>query len=156
MKRTVILLLWCLAFLPILAQDLSMMKLSMKDGTNINIELDKSPEVMLDEETLVIKWVDSASPKSVSIDDVVDIRFTNISGIEAISSENAPDISFKVSGKTLRITNIPAESQLMVVSIAGITVLTRKVSDMTEINLNDFSSGIYVIRINDKSLKITL
>ncbi|MDE6324281.1 MAG: T9SS type A sorting domain-containing protein [Paramuribaculum sp.] len=75
-------------------------------------------------------------------------------GISDVANDNILSVNW--AGDVLRIGNLPSESRLTVVSVDGRSLLSRVVSGDCEIDLGEFSSGVYIVNVNNQSLKVAV
>ncbi len=74
-------------------------------------------------------------------------------GIESIFSET---ITVTLDGSTLSLRNLNPGTRVAVTDMAGQTVKTLTASGDVDIPVNDLHKGIYVVTVNNKSIKIAL
>lgn len=74
-------------------------------------------------------------------------------GIESVFTESTTIV---IDGSTLNINNLNPGSHVTITNMAGQTVKSITAGGNIEFSLNDLHKGIYVVTVNNKSLKIAV
>lgn len=74
--------------------------------------------------------------------------------ISDIKKESALTIDW--SGNILHVGNLSDQSVVTVTSLDGRNMLSLKVSGECEIDLGEFAAGVYVVNVNNQSLKVAV
>lgn len=98
---------------------------------------------------------------SYELDDVRHWTFSSESGdsdgwagISDVRKDSAITIDW--SGNILHVGNLSDQSVVTVTSIDGRSMFRRTVSGECEIDLGEFATGVYVVNINNQSLKVAV
>lgn len=128
------------------------------DGTNLLLAIENGMTTEFDNGDILMQ-----SPKgtiAIPTSDVKSFNFSTIpgvdwgtAGIDEVPSEAA---SIVVNELSVELDNIPASSHISLVNLAGQTVKSFQASGSVSIATGSLANGIYILSINNKSIKIAL
>ena len=95
----------------------------------------------------VVKWTYSDEPGDDSL-----------WGLAAIGdvAGDSNDAAMTTEGGILSVSNLPQNSKVSVVSVSGSVLRQATVSGEYVMSLGDFTPGIYIVTVNEKSFKIAI
>lgn len=75
---------------------------------------------------------------------------------DSTDDTNNETVGISVGKDYIKLTNLPDEYSISLISIDGRVVATDKVSDLNEVFWHSLNHGIYVLNYNDTAIKIVL
>lgn len=89
-------------------------------------------------------------------EDVRKISFKNlVTGIENVQEETNEGVTIKRNGSLITVSGISGKAHLGMFDISGRPVMNRTISGETEISTDGLSSGVYILRVNNKTFKFS-
>ncbi|MBE6317719.1 MAG: T9SS type A sorting domain-containing protein [Bacteroidales bacterium] len=124
---------------------------TMVDGTTATINFDENPIIKLKPEKLVVQ-TDIATTE---FDRSKVARFNYVGDVTTrVDAVVKNDVKVFNKGGVLLFANLPVNSEIRLFSADG-KLLKRDIStDNYVLNITDFSSGIYIVKVNGVSTKI--
>ncbi len=124
---------------------------TMVDGTTATINFDENPIIKLKPEKLVVQ-TDIATTE---FDRSTVARFNYVGDVTTrVDAVVKNDVKVFNKGGVLLFANLPVNSEIRLFSADG-KLLKRDIStDNYVLNITDFSSGIYIVKVNGVSTKI--
>lgn len=125
-------------------------------GENQDVELSSIHKITFSEEDLILNYV-SEDTENIEMLSIRKITFntdntdiTNTSGIE-----NKIWVSPNPFRNHIKINNLPeGRSEIRIFSISGKLILQTELYDSSTIDINHLTEGIYVLKVNNQTLKI--
>ena len=147
---TALTLLW---LLPSHAQSVEIRALvTLNNGEEQLFVLDENDQLAFEgQQTLLI--TNLGTTHRINIDDIRKIEFVNITGTQERTAD-APFFYPNPVEQYLLLGNIEEGQTVSVYSLEGRLLRTFKVSPNEPIDLGDLPSGLYILRILDKNLKL--
>lgn len=115
---------------------------------------ESQPEVSFAGDKLMVKSNDSSEPVQFEIDNVASIKFTKTSGIDDIAS--AAGITVSNTFDSIIFGNLPDDSQVIVYSLDGRAIVNLRASGEYIFSKNSVNHGIYIVKINSFTTKISI
>jgi hypothetical protein len=143
-------LLW---FLPSHAQSVEIRALvTLHNGEEQLYVLDENDQLAFEgQQTLLI--TDLGTTHRINIDDIRKIEFVDITGAQE-SQANTPFLYPNPVERYLAIGNIEEGQTVSIYSLEGRLLRAFKANPNEPIDLGDLPSGLYILRILDKNLKL--
>lgn len=79
-----------------------------------------------------------------------------LSAIGDVAVDGSIEPGVTRDGSVIRVTNLPDGSKVSVVTMAGAVVTSAVVSGEYTMPVDDFTAGVYIVTVNDKSFKIAI
>jgi hypothetical protein len=128
------------------------MKVFKKDGTHQSFKLkDISKMFCKDAQFHVMETKDV----KISLTDISVIKFENLSGLETPRVVDSESFSVKVCDRIVKIEGINA-GRVNIYSIGGQNLYSNPEWKGEDITLSNVTSGIYLIKVNNKTNKIII
>ena len=153
MKTTRILLMLLTFFVSkaAMADDL-VLQVWQANGKVMNISLNEEPRTTYSDGQLIITT--TKTTVTFPLEEVVKYTYADASGI---SSPNAVGSEFSADGETITFTGLKPNTPVYVYSVAGqlLTTVTATGQSKTKISVSQFPVGVYVVKANGVTYKIT-
>lgn len=122
--------------------------LSLKNGTEVAFAFSSKPRLAMGEELTII------APDGTNVvyayADVKNVRFGEFSGtgIDSVpSTENTPDVTFRISGGQLHVFGLPKGESVSIYDLAGRRVAMQKqATDGSTLSIPLNATGVLVVR----------
>lgn len=130
------------------------MTINSKSGESVKFEFDSQPEVSFLGDKLLVKTADAGTPVEFEMDDIDSISMSDSSGV---SETEASTILMRATSMGVMFSNLPADSEIYVYSINGGVVKHLRSNDTQfELRRDELAKGVYIVKINNFTSKITL
>lgn len=148
MKKIALSLMVALSCLTAKATDGKSLFVSFNDGSKIEFALNSLPEVTFGNDQMTIKT--TATTASYELWKVSTFTYGTTTGIKQVETNN----QFALEGDRLIVDGI--KNQISAFALDGKKVSLSPIitGDKTVINLDELTQGVYIIKINNKSIKI--
>ena len=113
-------------------------------------------KITFQDETFTFTFADGITDDVVfCYDEVRRMEFSNVStGIGNVTLDyGAGDVTISFDGSTLFIKGCMEPSEVYVYDISGRPVVKRSVDDYAEISVENLSSGVYILKLNNNTFK---
>lgn len=151
MRHTLTLLLaFCLGTAAAWADGYRSLIVTFQDGTTSQLNLTDGMQTKFT--TTQVRFVDGATMVTFDKTTVASWRFDESVGIHSVQGEAAPAIS----GRTIRLSAVPAGTAVRVVTADGRTIVSETVAGNYEISLQGQPAGTYIIGIGQQAFKISV
>ena len=152
MRHTLTLLLaFCLGTAAAWADGYRSLIVTFQDGTTSQINLTDGMQTKFT--TTQVRFVDGATMVTFDKTTVASWRFDESVGIHSIQGEAAAPA---ISGRTVRLSAVPAGTTVRVVTADGRTIVSETVAGNYEISLQGQPAGTYIIGIGQQAFKISV
>lgn len=152
MKQRINLLLFGMFLIGITAAAQTKLVVNGPDGKATNIPVGTISEVTFSENGMTV--VTPAESLTFAFSDISDISFdAQVEGVDGSIAE-LDDLTISYNSGLLSVT-APAEINLSVFNIQGQQLIQVSASEHATVDMNPLSSGIYVVRVNNKTIKLT-
>lgn len=122
-------------------------------GDAVTFRFDSQPEVSFLGSKLQIKTADSPAV-TFELDNIESIEFAKVSGAELPADGG---IVMSVDAEAVRFANIAEDAQVLLVDLAGHTLLSQSCSGGEfAIRRADYPHGVYVVKIDGFTSKVIL
>lgn len=148
-KQIVLVAVLLLIPISVAANSYNQIILTYNDGDIATVNIEADTRMTFDAENILLS--SDVADLSFPISEVEKFTYGFSAGVETIDSGNV-DISF--SGNVLSLSNIPVGSTVEVYSLNGVVAKSLRCSGSAEIDLAPLSSGIYLLLINNMTMKI--
>lgn len=122
----------------------------LNDGSQVDITMTDGLSLSFDETNLVATG--SGADVTVEKSKIVKLSHSQQSGIADITADGG----FSHDGNALNFDNLPDGSTVAVYGINGVAVYSARVSGSHTLPLDGMAPGIYVVRVNNMSYKISV
>lgn len=139
--------------LPTVAQaDNMVLQVWQSDGKVMNISLDEQPVTTYSDGQLIITT--TKTTVTFPLEQVVKYIYADASGI---SSPNAVGSKMSADGETITFTGLKANTPVSLYTVAGqlVNTVTATGQSKTVVSVSKFPVGVYVVKANDMTFKIT-
>lgn len=128
------------------------LQVSLSDGSQVDIRMSEELRVKFTETQLVAVGTDA--DVAVDRDDIVYFNhiFKDWGAVTGVSEDSAP----RFEGNSLMFDALPDGSSVAVFDTAGVKVMSQTASGSHELRLGSLPSGVYVVRVNNLSYKVTV
>ena len=151
MRHTLTLLLaFCLGTAAAWADGYRSLIVTFQDGTTSQLNLTDGMQTKFT--TTQVRFVDGTTMVTFDKTTVASWRFDESVGIHSVQGEAAPAIS----GRTIRLSAVPAGTTVRVVTADGRTIVSETVAGNYEISLQGQPAGTYIIGIGQQAFKISV
>ena len=123
--------------------------LTYHDGDIATVNIEPDTRLRFDAENILLS--SDIANLSFPISDVKKFTYGFSAGVEPIGGD---DIGVSFSGNTLSLSDLPDGSMVAVYSLNGTLVKSLRCTETASINLEPLSPDIYLLRINDMTIKI--
>lgn len=121
-------------------------------GEPVVIHFDHSPEISFTATGLRLTST-ATDPVTFDFDEIDSMDFTSISKVESVGAD---EISLRLTPQALIVENAPEDSNISIFAIDGKQVLVSSFNSSCSVSRTLIPQGIYIIRINNSTFKITL
>lgn len=149
MRKTLLLLFICAA-LQAWSIGYHQLRVNLTGGEQVSIELSEDLKVSFTEENLEAHGVyaDVVIPRV----NIVDFEHLEESGVDIIGAESG----VQRVGNSLTFTGLADNSEISVIDMGGRLVSSEKASGQYTLSLDGLTAGVYVVRVNNMSYKVTV
>ncbi|MDD5871528.1 MAG: T9SS type A sorting domain-containing protein [Bacteroidales bacterium] len=128
------------------------LQVTLKSGEPAIFLFEDSPEISFLAESLQIKTL-GAEPATYEIDAVESIDFVDYG---SATSLNRSTILVATTPGQIVFRNLPRGSRVCVVALDGRTIVNTTASDSFTLDRGSLSHGIYIVKINNFTTKISI
>lgn len=84
------------------------------------------------------------------------IVFTSVAtGIAQVTPEGVSSIDISYDGSVLRITGCKSSAQLRIYDVTGRPVIGKTINGDTDISTENLPSGVYILKLNNRTFKFS-
>ena len=148
MKKIVLSLLIALSCISAKAADGKSLFVSFNDGSRIEFALSTLPEVTFGNDKMTVK--STATTASYELWKVSTFTYGTTTGIKQVETNN----KFAFEGDRIIVDGTNNKVSAFALDGKAIKLSPITVGDKTIINLSELTNGVYIIKINNKSLKV--
>lgn len=134
------------------ANNFNIVSIHLNDDSKVDLEINDNVKMSFTETHLIIDGYDT----EVAIERSKLVKFTHSlkadSAIDAIETEGSAD----VKGDKILFYGLPANTAVEVYNLGGVQVKSVIAEGDYELNLNGLGSGIYIVRAQGNSFKVTV
>jgi hypothetical protein len=126
------------------------------DGSEQNFSITESGKLYFDETNLIVEVSnDDLYPNAyIALNTIRKLLFPNYTGVENTLAEQGIAVYPNPAGRFIRIAGGEQEKiQVTLLSMEGKILLYRQVNANEDIDVSHLSPGLYLIRVNTKTLK---
>lgn len=145
--------------LPVMADDDTAIKIIGTSGGAQEFSINNVGKITFQDETFTFSFTDGVTENMIFwYDEVKRMEFTDIAtGIDNVTQEyNEDEIAISFDGSTLFISGCAVPSQMQVYDISGRPVMKRMVHGVVKVSVGNLSSGVYILKLNDKNFKFNI
>ncbi|MGM9841365.1 MAG: T9SS type A sorting domain-containing protein [Candidatus Limisoma sp.] len=128
------------------------LQVTLKSGEPAIFLFEDSPEISFQAESLQITTLGN-EPTTYEIDAVESIDFVDYGGTTSL---NRSTILVATTPGQIVFRNLPAGSRVCVVALDGRTIVDTTASDSFSLDRSSLSHGVYIVKINDFTTKISI
>ncbi len=148
MKKIALSLLVALSCLTAKATDGKSLFVSFNDGSKIEFALSTLPEVTFGNDQMTVKT--TATTASYELWKVSTFTYGTTTGIKQVETNN----KFALEGDRIIVDGTKNQVSAFALDGKKVSLSPIVTGDKTIINLDGLSQGVYIIKINNKSIKI--
>ena len=148
MKKIALSLLIALSFISAKAADGKSLFVSFNDGSKIEFALSTLPEVTFGNDKMTVK--STATTASYELWKVSTFTYGTTTGIKQVETNN----KFAFEGDRIIVDGTNNKISTFALDGKAIKLSPTTAEGKTIINLNALTNGVYIIKINNKSLKV--
>lgn len=148
MKKIALSLLVALSCLTARATDGKSLFVSFNDGSKIEFALSTLPEVTFGNDQMTVKT--TATTASYELWKVSTFTYGTTTGIKQVETNN----KFALEGDRIIVDGTKNQVSAFALDGKKVSISPIITGDKTIINLDGLSQGVYIIKINNKSIKI--
>lgn len=148
MKKIALSLLVALSCLTARATDGKSLFVSFNDGSKIEFALSTLPEVTFGNDQMTVKA--TATTASYELWKVSTFTYGTTTGIKQVETNN----KFALEGDRIIVDGTKNQVSAFALDGKKVSISLIITGDKTIINLDGLSQGVYIIKINNKSIKI--
>lgn len=150
--RTAVLLLMMMLGVIIHAQEYESVTMTMVNGVTTTVKLSGEPTIKFVDDKLIITTKEATA--EFDRQEIMQLNYNVVAGVENINHDS---ISVVNNGEALIFENLPANSRIMVYDLSG-RLLKSYIADsyIFELPFSSFFKGIYIVRVNGVSTKISV
>ena len=148
MKKIALSLLIALSFISAKAADGKSLFVSFNDGSKIEFALSTLPEVTFGNDKMTVK--STATTASYELWKVSTFTYGTTTGIKQVETNN----KFAFEGDRIIVDGTNNKISTFALDGKAIKLSPTTAEGKTIINLNALTNGVYIIKINNKSIKV--
>lgn len=148
MKKIALSLMVALSCLTAKATDGKSLFVSFNDGSKIEFALSTLPEVTFGDDQMTVKT--TATTASYELWKVSTFTYGTTTGIKQVETNN----KFALEGDRIIVDGTKNQVSAFALDGKNVSLSPIVTGDKTVINLDGLSQGVYIIKINNKSIKI--
>ena len=148
MKKIALSLLIALSCISAKAADGKSLFVSFNDGSKIEFALSTQPEITFGNDKMTVK--STATTASYELWKVSTFTYGTTTGIKQVETNN----KFAFEGDRIIVDGTNNKGSAFALDGKNIKLSPITVGDKTIINLSELTNGVYIIKINNKSLKV--
>jgi len=148
MKKIALSLMVALSCLTAKATDGKSLFVSFNDGSKIEFALSTLPEVTFGDDQMTVKT--TATTASYELWKVSTFTYGTTTGIKQVETNN----KFALEGDRIIVDGTKNQVSAFALDGKKVSLSPIVTGDKTVINLDGLSQGVYIIKINNKSIKI--
>lgn len=128
------------------------LKVGLADGSQVDIRMSDDLRVKFTESQLVAVGTDT--DVAVDRDNILYFNhdYEDWDSVKEVSTDSAP----RFNGDSMLFDSLPDGSVIAVFDMAGATVMSHTASGSHELRLGLLPAGVYVVRVNNMSYKVTV
>lgn len=149
MKKIALSLLVALSYSTVKAADSKSLFVTFNDGQKVEFALSKAPEVTFGNDQMTIKTTEATV--SYELWKVSTFTYSTTTGIKDMETNK----SFALEGNRIIIDGANNKVSAFALDGKAIHLSPATLGNKTIIQLDELTQGIYVIKVNNKSIKIT-
>ena len=134
------------------ANNYNIVSIHLNDDSKVDLQINDDVKMSFTETHLIVEGYET----EVAIERSKLVKFTHTlkvdSAIDAIESEG----STEVKGDQILFHGLPANTAVEVYNLGGVQVKSAVAEGDYELNLNGLGSGIYIVRAQGNSFKVTV
>lgn len=124
-------------------------------GEVTEIKIDDVRNITFQDETLTMLLLEQGT-KVFNYSDIGKICFETVStSIESVTPDDGDETAISYDGNVLRISGCTKPSHFRIFDITGQNVMNSSIQGDTEISVGNLSSGIYILKVNNKTFKFS-
>ncbi len=134
------------------AQEYESVTMTMVNGVTTTVKLSGEPTIKFVDDKLIITTKEATA--EFDRQEIMQLNYNVVAGVENINHDS---ISVVNNGEALIFENLPANSRIMVYDLSG-RLLKSYIADsyIFELPFSSFFKGIYIVRVNGVSTKISV
>lgn len=134
------------------AQEYESVTMTMVNGVTTTVKLSGEPTIKFVDDKLIITTKEATA--EFDRQEIMQLNYNVVAGVENINHDS---ISVVNNGEALIFENLPANSRIMVYDLSG-RLLKSYIADsyIFELPFSCFFKGIYIVRVNGVSTKISV
>ena len=127
------------------------------DNSEVSYEVQESGKLYFDSnENLVINADGTATTATYAVSAIRKVLFTNNDETQTQTSLAESNINVYADGDNLYVINAPETARVEVYAITGVKMLDQNISSSSStISISSLPAGIYVVRVNGSTFKIS-
>lgn len=139
-----------LAAAPVFGQDLIVSK---TDGTTASLDLEKIHKISFSEGNMVATSIEGTNLSTYTLSAISMLQFTNSTDVDAVEIMDGR-ISYSAAAGVAYVSGSAGQT-FSVFNLSGSTLLTQPIeSDSESVDLSALQSGVYLLRLGSKTIKI--
>lgn len=139
-----------LAAAPVFGQDLIVSK---TDGTTASLDLEKIHKISFSEGNMVATSIEGTNLSTYTLSAISMLQFTNSTDVDAVEIMDGR-ISYSAVAGVAYVSGSAGQT-FSVFNLSGSTLLTQPIeSDSESVDLSALQSGVYLLRLGSKTIKI--
>lgn len=122
----------------------------LKSGTTQKFDISSINKMLVSSQSLAVYTTDV---NAFTISDIQSLKFVQVA--TGISAVNGNGLAVNRQGDRLTITGAKPDDQVSVYSVNGQTVGHFRATEEGTLNLSGLRRGVYIMKINNKTIKIS-